>query len=74
MRLSQFHELLEDEFGEFSKVLLSDLRLTELGDRTGEQAILEGLEPREIWLAICAHQNVPKERWHGKPKKARHAD
>jgi hypothetical protein len=74
VRLSQFQELLQDEFGEFSAVLLSDLRLTSLEDKTPAQALSEGLEPRDVWLAICQHQNVPKERWHGKPKKPRHAD
>ena len=77
MRLSAFNTLMDDEFGpEYSAVLLRDLVLTELGDLTGEAALNLGLEPKDIWQAICKAQNVPVERWHGLNKKPnnRHAE
>lgn len=75
MRLSKFHELVEDEFGpDFSKVVLADTRLIALSDETPNELIGKGVEPQEIWQAICEQQGVPKERWHGKPKIIRHAE
>ena len=57
MRLSEFQTLMADEFGsEYAAVLLRDLVLTELGDLTGQGALEAGLEPKEIWQAICKAQ------------------
>ncbi|NBW73313.1 MAG: DUF3046 domain-containing protein [Microbacteriaceae bacterium] len=70
MRHSDFQILMEDEFGaEYAAVLLRDLVLTELDDMTGSQAIASGIDPKEVWLAICRAQNVPEERWLGANKK-----
>ena len=70
MRLSQFNELMNDEFGaEYAAVLLRDLALTSLADRTGQRALADGEDPKDIWLAICAATGVPKDRWHGQSKK-----
>ena len=72
MRLSQFTQLMHDEFTpEYAQVLTRDLVLGELGDRTAERALADGDDPRDIWLAICRTEGVPKERWTGKraPKK-----
>ena len=77
VRLSDFQTLMNDEFGPaYAAVLLRDLALIELGDLTGQMALAAGIEPREIWEAICKAQNVPKERWHGlnKKPKDRHAE
>lgn len=70
MRLSQFNELLNDEFGAaYGQVLLKDLVLTELKDQTGRQALEAGEDPREVWFALCRATGVPKDRWHGQLKK-----
>jgi len=61
---------MQNEFGvEYAAVLLRDLALTELGDLTGVQALSQGIEPKEIWLAICKAQDVPESRWLGLNKK-----
>jgi len=63
---------MSEEFGEsYAAVLLADLVLGQLGDKTGQQLLTEGEDPRVIWLAICEAQSVPKDRWHGRntPKK-----
>ena len=66
MRLSQFNELMNDEFGrEYAAVISRDLVLGALLDKTADQAMAEGMDPREIWLAICDSAGVPKNRWHG---------
>ncbi len=74
MTLSRFQELMQDEFGDFAAVVLSDTRLDLLRDRTPKELIALGEEPREIWLAICTQLNIPKERWLGILKTPRHAD
>ena len=69
MRLSQFNELMNDEFGlAYSQVLLTDLVLGAFGDKTGAQAISAGIDPREVWLELCKVNGVPRERWHGRLK------
>lgn len=69
MRLSQFRELIADEFGaEYGEVLIRDLVLSELGDQTAATALSAGIDPRLIWLALCRANQVPLERWHGKLK------
>jgi hypothetical protein len=72
LRLSQFHELMADEFGKpHSEVIIRDFALLELGDKTAATLLAAGQEPREIWLAICRAQQVPQERWNGLDKKAK---
>lgn len=69
MRLSKFSELMADEFGmAYAQVIIDDLVLGELGDRTAAEAIKAGDDVRLVWQAICAANGVPKERWHGKAK------
>ena len=66
MRLSQFNQLMQDEFGlEYSSVIRRDLVLGELGDQTADRAIAAGADPKDVWLAVCKASGVPKERWHG---------
>ena len=69
MRLSKFNELVLDEFGsEYSKVVLDDMALLELGDKTATQALVAGADPAQVWLALCRANQVPKARWHGLAK------
>ena len=77
MRLSDFHTKMNDEFGaSISGLLLKDLVLLELADQTGQAALANGVDPKEVWLAICKAQGVPPERWQGLNKKTKkqHAD
>jgi len=63
---------MSEEFGEaYAAVLLADLVLGQLGDKTGHQLLADGEDPRLVWLAICESQSIPKDRWHGRntPKK-----
>ena len=75
MKLSRFHELVQDEFGpEFAAVVLSDTRLDLLSDKTPLELLSAGEEPKTIWQAICQQLAVPAERWQGQNKSPRHAD
>ena len=75
MKLSQFRQLVDEEFGpSFAAVILADTRLTDKSDQTPLELIKSGDDPKEVWLALCAHLGVPKERWHGKPRTMQHAE
>lgn len=66
---------MNEEFGEsYSEVLRRDLHLQELEDRTADQALADGDNPKDIWLAICKSQQVPKSRWTGKPMVKKNRD
>jgi len=66
---------MTEEFGEdYTEVILRDLHLQELADRTPREALADGESPRAIWLAICKSQQVPKSRWAGKPIQQRKHD
>lgn len=64
MRLTEFRELVEVQFGAVrGSSLLVDHVLTGLGGRTAAQAIDAGVEPREVWRALCADFDVPRDQW-----------
>lgn len=44
-------------------LLLADHVLPSMNGRTGAQAIEDGIDPREVWRALCAEFDVPKNHW-----------
>lgn len=67
MKISRFNELVRDEFGAaYAAVIIQDLSLDSLQDRTAAQALSAGLDPAQIWQAICLQSSIPKERWQGR--------
>lgn len=63
MRLTEFNERVVLRFGAaYGSSVLVDHVLTGLG-RTAAQAIEEGIEPRDVWRALCADFDVPREQW-----------
>ncbi len=66
MTRSEFSRAVADEFGEaYGRTLVRDLVLDPLGQRTADQALASGASPRDVWFALCAAMDVPRERWHG---------
>ncbi|OBF15712.1 DUF3046 domain-containing protein [Mycobacterium sp. ACS4331] len=64
MRLTEFRELVEQQFGAVRGAsLVVDHVLTGLGGQTAAQAIEAGVEPREVWRALCADFDVPRDQW-----------
>ncbi|MDJ0391787.1 DUF3046 domain-containing protein [Rhodococcus sp. G-MC3] len=64
MRLTEFRELLVDEFGGMQgDSILVDHVITSLNGLTGAQAIEAGVDPREVWRALCREFDVPRSRW-----------
>jgi len=63
---SEFLRAIDDEFGgAYGRTLVRDLVIEALGDRTAEEALAVGIAPKEVWVALCAAMDVPRERWHG---------
>ncbi|QNG19120.1 DUF3046 domain-containing protein [Rhodococcus triatomae] len=63
MRLTEFHELVEGEFGRLrGESLLVDHVMQRLGGMTAAEAIEAGREPREVWRELCAEFDVPPQR------------
>lgn len=66
MRKSEFARAIVDEFGEgYGRVVTRDVVLASLGNLSADEAIARGVEPRDVWLALCEVENVPLERRHG---------
>ncbi|MBB2899820.1 hypothetical protein FHR75_000608 [Kineococcus radiotolerans] len=70
MRVSEFWTLVTDEFGDaYGRSLATDQHLLALDDRTARQALDAGVEPKEIWLALCEAMDVPPERRLGRDRR-----
>ena len=62
VRLTQLRVLMNDVFGPRAAALTRDHVFAELGDRTVEQALEAGVDPRKVWLAVCEVYDVPASR------------
>ena len=65
MRRSEFDRAVADEFGPRGPSLMTDLVLSAVGGRTSADALAAGVDPREVWLALCEETDVPLERRYG---------
>jgi len=65
MRRSEFQRAVDDEFGARANAVVNDLVLSRVGGRTAAEAIAAGVDPREVWLALCEELDVPAERRYG---------
>ena len=64
MRLTEFSLLVEDQFGAArGSSLVVDHVLAALGGRTAAEAIEAGVDPRDVWRALCADFDVPRDQW-----------
>jgi hypothetical protein len=64
VRLTEFHELVTLRFGAaYGASVLADHVLTGVGGRTAAQAIEDGVEPRDVWRALCVDFDVPRDQW-----------
>ena len=66
MRYRELSQLVDEVLGAAQgRVLVAQLRLGALGDRTAAQALEDGAEPRDVWHALCDELDVPEERRWG---------
>lgn len=62
MRLTEYHQLIVDEFGESEGKWISHSHvLAKLGG-TADELIERGVDPRDVWLELCEDFEVPEER------------
>ncbi|MGT2424624.1 DUF3046 domain-containing protein [Amnibacterium kyonggiense] len=67
MKVSEFRLAVDEEFGETQgRVLVHELVLDELGGRTAEAALEDGVPTADVWVALCRANDVPRSRWHGR--------
>lgn len=60
MRLTDFWERMDAVFGpEYARSWARDYVLSDLGDRTVQQAIDAWIDTRDIWDAVCGAVEVP---------------
>jgi hypothetical protein len=66
MRHSEFWESMDHAFGPaYAKSLASDLVIGALGSRSAAEALDAGVDPRQVWDALCDAMEVDESvRWH----------
>lgn len=66
MRLAEFFQLVEDEFGTVKADFVYHSHfLASLGG-TAEQLIDDGVDPQHVWAELCHDFEVPPERRLGR--------
>jgi hypothetical protein len=61
VRLTVFWEKMRAQFGDaYAASVAKDHVLAGLGDRTVDQALAEGAEPKAVWRAVCEAFEVPE--------------
>lgn len=66
MKVSEFWTAVDLEFGDaYGRMITRDLVLHEVSDRSAAEALSSGVNPRQVWLALCRAMEVPEARWHG---------
>ncbi|WP_433270159.1 DUF3046 domain-containing protein [Actinosynnema sp. CS-041913] len=63
MRNTVFRKLMANEFGQVrAEMVARDHVMSALGGRTADQALEDGVPPKEVWLAVCDAFEVPEHR------------
>ena len=61
MRLTVFWERMRAQFGEaYAESVAKDQVIAALGDRTVNQALADGQDPKAVWRAVCETFDVPQ--------------
>ena len=60
MRLTVFWKNMHEQFGEaYADSLAQDYVIEELGSRTVQQALADGVGAKEVWRAVCSAFDLP---------------
>ena len=61
MRLTEFWGLMRAQFGEvYAQSVAKDFVFDQLGGRTVDRALADGLDPKVVWRAVCDTFKVPE--------------
>lgn len=66
MRLTEFHQLIEDEFGRAAGRHIIHSHVLASHGSTAEELIDAGADLREVWWEICRDFDVPEDRRLGR--------
>lgn len=71
MRYSEFWALADEVFGaSYARTLASTQTLSELGSRTVDEALADGVDPRTVWHVLCDAMGIaPEDRWGADPRR-----
>jgi Protein of unknown function (DUF3046) len=60
VRLTEFWGRMREQFGDvYAESLAKDYVLSNLGGRTVNQALADGVDAKVVWRAVCDTFNVP---------------
>ncbi len=61
VRLTTFWDMMRAQFGEeYAQSVAKDFVFANLGERTVERALADGLDAKVVWRAVCDTFNVPE--------------
>jgi len=65
VRYREFWDLVDDVLGRAQgRVMVAELVVGGLDGRTAQQALDDGVDPRDVWHALCDELDVPDpQRW-----------
>lgn len=65
MRVTEFRERMRTRFGPaYADSVARDQIIRGLGDRTAQEALAAGEDPKTVWLAVCEHFEIPVRDRH----------
>jgi Protein of unknown function (DUF3046) len=65
MRLTEFWERMQARFGSaYADSVARDQVIGRLDNRTVRDALAAGEDPKDVWLAVCEHFDVPVRDRH----------
>lgn len=62
MRLTEFHQLVRDEFGAERAQWIIQSQVLPQSNKTAAELIESGVDPRVVWQGLCDSFDVPEER------------
>ncbi|EFK53762.1 DUF3046 domain-containing protein [Corynebacterium genitalium ATCC 33030] len=68
MRLTEFQQLIHDEFGDAKGQWVVSSHVFPGEGKTAEELIESGVDPRYVWEGLCEAFDVPEERRLGVDK------
>ena len=61
MRLTEFWYRMNTQFGDgYAQSVAKDFVFDQLGGRTVERALADGVDPKTVWRAVCDTFKVPQ--------------
>jgi hypothetical protein len=60
VRVTEFWERMREQFGPvYASAVAKDQVISSLGGRSPEAALEAGIDPKQVWLAVCEHFELP---------------